>query len=270
MKMKQYLALVILLLFPAVGKCYPPAPYHTFYGMVRDELGRPIAGDNTKVVFEVSSGKIIVSEVYNTKPGENYRLEIPMDSGSTIDLYNPIAMRHLMPYKIKILVGSKIFLPIEMIGEFSGLGRPGEDTMLNLTMGEDSDNDGLPDAWERSLLTKGQGLNDINPNDDTDGDGMSNINEYISGNYAFDKDDGLRLKIINQANGIANLEFRAVIGRTYSLYRSGNLKNWEQIEFRAQKNDKILKFYKAGSVENVRVEVINRVEGSNFYKLMVQ
>ncbi|MDB4681147.1 hypothetical protein OAF00_01095 [bacterium] len=50
----------------------------------------------------------------------------------------------------------------------------------------------------RDADAQGQGQGDINPNDDTDGGGMSNLNEYISGNYAFDKDDGLRLDIVER------------------------------------------------------------------------
>ena len=30
------------------------------------------------------------------------------------------------------------------------LGKPSETTRLDLTLGEDSDGDGLPDAWERA------------------------------------------------------------------------------------------------------------------------
>ena len=50
----------------------------------------------------------------------------------------------------------------------------------------------------RDADAQGQDQGDINPNDDTDGDGMGNLNEYISGNYAFDKDDGLRLDIVER------------------------------------------------------------------------
>ena len=49
--------------------------------------------------------------------------------------------------------------------------------------------------------------------DDTDGDGMSNLDEYISGNYAFDKNDGLRLDILNKTESETVLEFMAIKGR---------------------------------------------------------
>ena len=130
----------------------------------------------------------------------------------------------------------------------------------------------MPDAWERFLLGKGQGLEDIKPGDDSDGDGMSNLNEYISGNYAFDKEDGFTLKIVEQRGGDAVLEFMAIRGRTYSVHRSGDLKEWEQAEFGMEQQEGALKYYRAEDVRKLRVTVPND-EGSSsakFYKLMVQ
>jgi hypothetical protein len=39
-----------------------------------------------------------------------------------------------------------------MKGDLSKLGEPGKRTHLDLTLGEDLDGDGIPDAWERALL----------------------------------------------------------------------------------------------------------------------
>ena len=44
-----------------------------------------------------------------------------------------------------------------MRGDYSALGRPGESTRIDLTLGEDRDGDGLPDAWERTLITASGG-----------------------------------------------------------------------------------------------------------------
>ena len=110
-------------------------------------------------------------------------------------------------------------------------------TILDLTLGEDSDRDGLPDAWERALLINGQTINDISPHSDTDGDGLSNYEEYISGNYAFDKKDGLRLEIINKNSNEKILNFLAISGRTYTLYETQNLHEWKQISLKRTKSD---------------------------------
>ncbi len=102
-------------------------------------------------------------------------------------------------------------------------------------MGEDSDGDGLPDAWERALIAAlggGLTLEDIRPNDDTDGDGISNLQEYLAGTYAFDPQDGFRLNIVDHANGNPVLEFLAIRGRSYALEASSDLQSWNPAQFR--------------------------------------
>ena len=53
-------------------------------------------------------------------------------------------MMSFMTYKIRVKVDSKSYLPIEMLGDFSKIGKPGEVTRMNLTLGEDADGDGGP------------------------------------------------------------------------------------------------------------------------------
>lgn len=276
MKIKNFIITMMVgggFLLPADINAFPPAPHHTFLGMVRDEMGRPLEGEKVKVLFETSSGRVVQTGVGpGPTPGINYKLKIPMDSGSTDDLYHPVAMRYTMPFKIRVQVGFKVYLPIEMIGDLASIGQPGKNTLLNLTLGVDSDGDGLPDAWERALLGQGQGIGDINPADDTDGDGMSNLDEYISGNYAFDKDDGLRLDILEKREQGSTLEFMAITGRTYTIHASDNLKEWTQREFKLQDQEIDLSSYRATDVRKLRVNVPNAEGGAvaRFYKLMVQ
>ncbi|MDB4341671.1 hypothetical protein OAA59_00490 [bacterium] len=261
-----------ILILPGLVEAFPPAPHHTFFGMVRDELGRPLEGEKVEVLFETSTGRLVRTGVGLGLPGINYRMRVPMDAGTTADLYNPVAMRHAMPYRIRVRVGAKVYLPIEMVGDLGKMGQPGEETLLNLTLGEDSDGDGLPDAWERALLAQGQGLGDINPNDDTDGDGMSNLNEYISGNYAFDKDDGLRLDIVERVEAGTVLEFMGIQGRTYTIKGSADLKEWSELTFEMEGQEGGLENVRAEKVQNYRVTIPGDESGATtkFFKLMVQ
>lgn len=275
MKMKSTIKLLLAgaLLLPVMVVAFPPAPHHTFYGMVRDEFGRPLEGEKVEVLFETSTGRVIrVGVAPGTTPGINYLLKVPMDSGATSNLYHPAAMRMAMPFKIRVLIGAQVYLPIEMIGDLAKIGQPGEETLLNLTLGEDTDGDGLPDAWERALLGQGKTLSDINPGDDTDGDGMSNLDEYISGNYAFDKNDGLRLDILNKTESETVLEFMAIKGRSYTLKGSANLKEWSDLSFKIKGEEGDFKTVRANKVQRFRVTVPHNDadNSSKFFKLMVQ
>ena len=273
--MKLFNNQIILLLFIFNSIClmaFPPAPHHTFTGLVRDEMGKPLEGDKVEVLFETTSGQLIQSRVEYRNPGVNYELQVPMDSGATGDLYNSAAMMSFMTYKIRVKVDSKSYLPIEMLGDFSKIGKPGEVTRMNLTLGEDADGDGLPDAWERSLLTQGKTINDIKPGDDSDGDGMSNLDEYISGNYAFDKDDGLRLGIIGNTSEGVLLEFMGLRGRTYTLHGTHDFKTWIPLVFKIDGNDEDVDYFRANNIQNYKIIVSKEQINSSikFFKLMVQ
>jgi hypothetical protein len=102
-------------------------------------------------------------------------------------------------------------------------------------------------------------LASINPNDDSDGDGISNLDEYLAGTYAFDPTDGFTLSIVSvTSEGHSQLEFLAIRGRTYTVQASSDLQQWTPVNFRvitggvpgAIEND-----YLATDVRLLRVEV---------------
>lgn len=235
MKTKTIAVLLLTSLLLPV-QAFPPAPHHLFMGTVRDEYGNPISTTAAKVIFDTPSGRSITTMVRpGLSRGVNYKLEVPMDSGITSDAYKPTAMSPTLPFTIRVRIGQVDYLPIELKGDFGSMGQAGETTLLNLTLGVDSDNDGLPDAWEQSLISALPGINsleDVKPGDDSDGDGMSNKDEYLAGSYAFDNNDGFELKIKRFNEGRPVMEFVAIHGRTYTVYGSANLKTWVPVEIR--------------------------------------
>ena len=257
---------------------FPPAPDHLIYGLVRDEQGNPLSSGGGKVILETSAGVRIPAPIAQRNDGINYQIVVPMDSGITADLYKATALLPFVAFKLKVVIGSTTYLPIEMAADYSHLGEPGHKTRINLTLGEDSDGDGLPDAWERALIRHLGGnltLRDINPNDDSDGDGISNLNEYLAGTYAFDSKDGFSLKAVGQVDGDALLEFMALRGRTYKVLVSDDFKSWREASFQVLSNGIAgpeLSSYPSGNVSVVRVKVAGQPEGGpgRFFKLIVE
>ncbi len=119
-----------------------------------------------------------------------------------------------------------------MKGDFSRLGQPAEETRMDLTLGQTSDGDGLPDAWDRAMLgSRGGTLEDVTPGGDFDGDQISNRDEYLAGTYASDPSDGFSLSLVEMREGRSVLEFLAVRGRTYSVEASEDLQTWTRRPF---------------------------------------
>lgn len=256
---------LLMLAGAMVALAYPPAPHHLIYGSVRDEMGNPLIVTNAEVILETLSGvRLEAAVVPGLQPGINYRLPVPMDAGLTADAYKPTALKPTLPFRMKVRIGTATYLPIEMSGTYLDLGKAAESTRVDLTLGEDTDGDGLPDAWERALLSGTTTLNDITPDGDSDGDGLSNLQEYLAGTYAFDSADGLKLEIFYQ-NGQPVVEFVAIAGRTYTLHASGDLQNWKSILFRMAGDGaegSARGYYQATDVRRVRLEVLSTDSGT--------
>src|SRR5436190_1305705 len=179
--MKRFIACTgMLWLLAATAHAYPPAPYHTFYGMVRNEWGDPIDVSGAKVFIMSTNGAGAQTPVAaSAQPGINYRLTVPMDSAKSLkaEPWWDGRQRQNQSFQLKAQIGATAYVPIEMVIS-RPLGQPAGTTRLDLTLGVDSDGDGLPDAWEIA-----SGLNPNDPSDangDADGDGISNRDEYLA------------------------------------------------------------------------------------------
>jgi hypothetical protein len=273
------LAIGYWLLAPAPTPAFPPTPHHLIYGMVRNESGDPLTMTEAEVILTTPDGvRISTMLIPNLEAGMNYRLNVPMDSGLTADPYKPTALQPTVPFRLSVKIGQTTYLPIEMTANFANLGQPAQSTQLDLTLGVDSDGDGLPDAWERALLQAlggRQSLLDLKPGDDADHDGIRNLDEYLAGTYAFDPADGFSLSIASVKEEALVLEFLALRGRTYTIAASSDLHDWSPVAFRVQSDGPqtpLLKSYSSTDVRRVRIEVPVQPGSSPnlFFKSMVR
>ncbi len=267
--------LSVALLTPRLATAYPPAPHQLFYGMVRDEMGHPLRIKGAVVILETASGMQLTTKVVpDLEPDTNYELSVPMDSGITADAYQPTAISPAVRFRFRVRIGQTMYLPIQIKSDYALIGRPGQRTRLDLTLGEDSDGDGLPDAWERAVIAaRGGTLESIKPGDDSDGNGLSNRDEYIAGTYAFDPEDAFTLKIAAVNQGSAILEFMAIKGRVYTILGSHDMREWLPVGFKIPGANAAQLEYDATDVRMLRVEAPPAGPGApslRFYKLRVR
>jgi hypothetical protein len=219
-------------LLTASALAFPPAPAHEIYGTVRDESGRPLDSAEGTIILSGTSAEITrAPSDPSIGGGVNYRLYVPMDANILTGLYQVSALRPALPFTIRVIIRGQSYVPIQMQTSTWNIGKPGARTRIDLTLGIDSDGDGIPDSWEQWLIDSDAtgrltSLADVRPGDDLDGDGLTNLQEYAIGTYALDRGDALKLELIRLVNGRAHLRFTTVAGRTYTVRASEDLKTW--------------------------------------------
>ena len=93
----------------------------------------------------------------------------------------------------------------------------------------DLDGDGMADNWETTYFG-GTNVALGGPNDDWDGDGVSNLDEYRSGTSPTDPNSCLKITAFSQADGSRyRIEWPSVTNCVYALYYSTNLVSWLEV-----------------------------------------
>ena len=89
---------------------------------------------------------------------------------------------------------------------------------LNLARTADTDQNGLPDWWEQQHFNQASG---VNPATDTDGDGASNLAEWLADTNPTNALSALRLTALQTTNGLA-VTWPSAAGRFYRLLAKTN------------------------------------------------
>jgi hypothetical protein len=93
----------------------------------------------------------------------------------------------------------------------------------------DRDGDGMPDNWEQAYA-----LDPDDPADaalDSDGDGLTNLQEYLSGTNPREFSSGLKFDSVSAMAGTVLLRFTAVANQSYSIQYRDDLANggWQKL-----------------------------------------
>jgi hypothetical protein len=232
-------------------------------------------------------------------PAINYSLSVPMDSGTFAQLYDVSAMRPLLPFTIRVVIGGVNYVPIQIAaatsplwtdkinsqnspsistaGNYWAVGLPAGKLRLDLWLGVDSNGDGLPDAWQWEVVnsdTTGKltDFTQVDPHADLSGNGMSNMSKFLTGVYALELQDGLHFEVDSVTDGIAKLRFQAITGRTYHISSSTDLQTWTKPQPFSLEIDgtNVQSYYLADSSKILNIYVPQGNSVQHFYQLYVE
>lgn len=228
-------ALWLALAPPAAA--FPPAPAFTFCGTARDAYGYALRPSAQATLVVMRGSESIAEGPIDDRLGlgENFRIALSLDLDETPAADETLSPGELVYFVVRFPSGTVPVSSIQ-VGDRT-VGQPAGKTVLDFTIGEDSDGDGLPDAWEywqlsqagiggddprNSLATFGEG--------DFDGDGRSDHFEYVAGTFAFLQHSGFGLRIDSvDGDGFAQLRTDVVANKSYFVESSTDLRTWTPV-----------------------------------------
>ncbi len=234
-------AIGLLTALVSTAFAFPPAPYYTIYGIVRDQVGQKLDVDGAELILLSGTRELGRVPVTRGELDQNYELSIRIDTNRAgTAVYSENAITAEGAYSVAVDMNGVRFYPIEASGGLTA-GKGSERVRLDLNLGEDKNGDGLPDAWENWQLYQAGYLPDANGdwpinllggrNGDFDHDGISNWLEYLAGTFAGDASERFELKIKEKLPTSVRFEFYGITGKTYTLERYTNPDVWTRIPF---------------------------------------
>ena len=210
------LALAATVLFTStLSQAGIPRPMLLYYGQACDRYGQVYKSGADIFLLRGTQEVARTTIAGAIAPGVNFRLSVPYDS-------DPTDAANYVPYAVDAgdiltvwVTDSAGTRQVESC-EVPPVGAPGEAVALRIIAGEDSDSDGMSDAWERA-----NGLDPNDPSDasaDLDGDGQTNLAEYLSGTLPWLGSDRFGTSALTTTpSGMYALTFPTTYGKLYTV-----------------------------------------------------
>ncbi len=281
--LRALLAGVLLLVVAGLGApraaAFPPAPFYTVYGMVRDQVGATLRVDGAEIILLRDGTEIGRAAIQSdVRADQNYELQIRIDRNpAAARIYSNKAVPAQGVFSLVVVMNGQNFYPIEVSGTLRA-GNGGERVRLDLNLGADTNNDGLPDAWQEWQLyqagrrpgTPGWNINLITKDGDFDGDGTSNYLEYLAGTFAGDATERFELRLTAKTATQVGFEFFAITGKVYGIEESSDLKTWKSVPLATEPNGEFSDYYRATAVGVIPAFVAAPASSTRFYRLTVR
>jgi hypothetical protein len=188
-----------------------PEPDAVFYGGIQDAEGVSLAADQT-FVLEAEVDGVVLAEGSWPEGSDQYLVRLPHDptpSSPTLRFY----LREVASGKRAESQETQA-APIPVSNLRAPIVAQDLTFMLVELAHPDADQDGMPDAWENShQAAEGSGMASLDAgrsdaNDDNDGDGISNLHEYLAGTHPLNAQDRFQVSVARQSGaGQPCLEF---------------------------------------------------------------
>jgi hypothetical protein len=274
---KYHLVCAFALFSYLLALAFPPAPPSIIYGSVRGEFGFSLTDGRTEILLLADDKVIQRSRVSESRiMGENYRLTLPIDLNPASGIYSVAA---LTPGDSTVysFVAEREGTRIPVLRVESGDVSPESAAVkrIDFILGEDSDGDRLPDAWERlQVATFGLETDDplsILGTGDFDHDGLSDFDEYIAGTFAIEFQDGFNFRIINAyEDDRVELMFLAIQNKKYRIEGSTDLITWSPVSFSVDSSSDVTDIFLANNtVYQMVMTEPGTTEAKVFYRLLV-
>jgi hypothetical protein len=268
-------SLTVALLGTGVAWAFPPAPYYTLYGVVRDQVGQTVTAEGAEVILLKGGVEVGRTPITSSRIDRNYELNMRLDQNRTgTTFYTDKAIAASGLFSLVVSMNGELFYPIEVSGNLTA-GKGGERVKLDLTLGEDLDKDGLPDTWEAWQLYQAgvenyEDLTLLDKDGDFDKDGQSNLLEYIAGTFAGDATETFGLTIKEKQPESVRFEFYGITGKVYTIESSLDMKTWTRVPFSVGAPGAGNNAHQAGDVGIVSAFTAPRATTSEFYRLSVR
>lgn len=208
-------AVAAALLTAATATAGIPRPMLMYYGQACDRYGQVYKSGADIFLLRGTQEVARTTIAGAIAPGVNFRLSVPYDS-------DPTDAANYVPYAVDAgdiltvwVTDSAGTRQVESC-EVPPVGAPGEAVALRIIAGEDTDSDGMSDAWERA-----NGLDPTDPTDasaDLDGDGQTNLAEYLSGTLPWLGSDRFGTSALTTTpSGMYALTFPTTYGKLYAV-----------------------------------------------------
>ncbi len=269
------LTAVVLAAVAQGGSVFPLPPF-TVYGKVRDWNGRALSTEEGAVVIAKTTNGTelarcaVASGLY---PDLSYRLSIPLASGAMAgrgQVGDPLVFEVDYDGVVHVAATSETSIPI---------GNPAQAFECTLMLGTYSYGDDMPDEYRELLLSYYEaagmtnGLAGISPNDDFDGDGFSNFQEFIAGTIPVLSDDFLRIHgMASHGTNSQAVSFLSAPGRTYAIPTAVMMgsNEWSHGYFRADTNTTYTNQYYHSDHDAVVTLHMVPTTNTSYYGLEVQ